>query len=395
MNFKINRKWKVALLGLLTPLIVLSQTTTNNYLWSDLRAAFHRGLPYLEEIQNVRDRITLGGYSLSLFQNKQSLRAELDNILLDSAKMLGGSELASAKKKVDEFRSQISLLRNEQTRMNLLLPAAPETRSFWQIGVWTRSEIEQRVQSLSQRMEAKDSEIQTQKLFMKTLLSQIFPHNSESQIEAQLNALLFTVTGENDILLISAFTNLRNLTVDLERYISNPEANDESRKIYFGQYTLLVRALISFHNEHLKKIERWSSRLSALETSARRAISQAESLKSRLSSAATSGNERSRVQLEANIGMNQRVLKVLENYKNYLAENKERVRKSLEPLNLIYEVAENTYHTMGNILNVSDIMNQMRTFSQAQMLLDLPELALVLDSQSLQDLESINLRLLQ
>ena len=383
----------------LVAVMVLSMSqahaTDTTDLWRGMSSYFSEGIGKLNRIQAVSNRNTIFGYSISLWQTKQGLREQLDRIMIQSAQVLGGSELTDLKKKVNEIRGQIMGLRQEQTARSAQLATAPDQRNWYHFGVLvsTKAEIEKRIQDINVKIESKRNEIlQTRQQMVDVLLASNTIANKEN-IEKQVDALLYTVTGDSDIQLISAYENLKKLTTSLEELI-NKSPTDAARKNYFGQYALLIRALIAFHQDYLGKVNFWNSRLISVKANADRLIQDARRTL-RTITGTDEASQRQALQLNANIRMNERVITLSNRYQNYLKQSEERVKRGLNPLYTRYEVAEITYNTFQNIIDAGSIIQEIRETSSAYLNLDLPEMAIAVDSINLDELENLNMQMMR
>ncbi len=383
----------IAAMVLSTTNATAADTTTD--LWRGMNTYISRATAPLNRIKDVSSRSTVFGFSISMFQTKQGLREQIDQIMVQSANVLGGSELTRLKRKVNDVREIIMGLRQEQTTLSGRLALAPEQRNWYHLGILvsTKAEIEKRIQDIDGEILAKRQEIvETRKQMIDVLLASNSLTNKDN-IERQVDALLYTVTGDNDIQLISAYENLKKLTQSLEELIDK-SPTDAARKNYFGQYALLVRALIAFHQDYLNKVTFWNSRLIAVKVSSEKLIQDARrTLRSITGS--NEVNQRQTLQLNANIRMNERVIALVGRYQNYLKQSEERVKRGLGPLYTRYEVAELTYNTFQNIIEAGSIIQEIRETSGAFLSLELPEMAISVDSINLDELENLNMQLMR
>lgn len=364
-------------------------------LWNGMNKQLKAAVPKLNQIQTVGNRKTFIGYSISLGQNKQSLREAIDRIMIESAAVLGGSELTNLKAKVNEMREKIIHLRAQQTELSAQLPGAVLERAWYQPGfmVSTKSDIEKQIGQLMVEIDnQKNGIVQVRQAMIEYLAKSNVLDNKEN-IEKQVDALLYTVTGDSDIQLISAYENLKTLTTSLEEFIAKAPT-DEARKNYFGQYALLVRALISFHQDYLNKVNLWDARLSVVKLNAEKVIQEAKKTIQALNEKSEIGHRQAQ-QLNANIRLNERTIDLINRYQNYLKQSEIRVKRGLGPLFIRYEVAENTYNTFQNIINAGAIIHEIRETALSYLSLELPEMVLVVDSINLEEIENLNMQMMQ
>lgn len=364
-------------------------------LWRGMNSYFSQAIRPLNQIKDVSNRVTFLGFSLSLSTTKEGLREKIDRIMIQSANVLGGSELTDLKQKVNNIREGIMRLRQEQTTLSGRLASAPDQRNWYHLGVLvsTKAEIEKRIQDINGEVEQKRQEIQqTRQQMINVLLASNTVANKEN-IERQVDALLYTVTGDSDIQLISAYDNLKKLTQSLEELIDK-SPTDTARKNYFGQYALLVRALITFHNDYLNKVTMWNVRLISVKANAEKLIQDSRRLL-RSVTGSDEASQRQTQQLNANIRMNERVINLASRYQNFLKQSEERVKRGLIPLYTRYEVAELTYNTFQNIIDAGAIIHEIRETANAFLNLELPEMAVVMDSINLDELENLNMQMMR
>lgn len=395
------RKSKRARIAILAVALTASAATANtsadtSSLWRGLRQPITTTLPILDRIQSVDERSTIFGYSISISQNKQSLRESIDRIMIDSAGVLGGSELASLKARVNELREKIVILRAEQTRLSGRLPGAVSERPWYQPRIFgrTRAEIEQRIRDIDTEVVHHRVSIGEIRQAMIANLQSSNVLGNKDNINRQVDALLFTVTGDSDIQLISAFENLKTLTVSLEELIAK-SPTDAARKTYFGQYALLVRALIAFHQDYVSKVGLWDARLENVKRNASRTIGDARKIHQGLSRNNSETARRQVQQIEANLKLNQRVIDLAGRYQVFLKQSEARVKRGLANLYLRYDVAENTYNTFQNIVSAGAIIQEIRETAMSTLMLELPEMALAVDSNELEEIENLNVQLMK
>lgn len=186
--------------------------------------------------------------------------------------------------------------------------------------------------------------------------------------EAEIDSLIYSITGDDDVQLFSVYDNIKIIT---ERLRDATQASGESLELarrYFAMHTLLLRTLLVLQNEYVQRIdEDYIPQLEAIVAENNEIIREADALIRELSGA-------DRQQIESNKRSAGLTRETAQLYIDYLIRNKSRVSQSIEQVGQKQQVALHTYRTVSAAYDLVSLMNESEQFFRSLNDLQIPDL---------------------
>ena len=237
---------------------------------------------------------------------------------------------------------------------------APKDSARWKVWVNDFKDYEEKIAAYEESIVQKEDAIE--KLIEK--LQQQFSNEGIKLESEQLDTLIYSVTGDDDIEIISVFNNIKVITAKLKELTSASGENIDSAKRYYGMHTLLIKVLLNLQQRYINRVnDHYQPELSAIEKNNRQLMQKTRSL------IATSGIDHKKL-YAANLDAQQLTEKTVQLYRRYLNKNKDRMVASRKKIYKEYQVAENTYLTVSTayilVTMMRDAYNLYNSISQLQ-----------------------------
>lgn len=330
-------------------------------IWNQVNPLLDRGLTIYEKQESASTpEFTLN----PLRDSKTSCRKDLEQILDKLLEVLG---LCGA----TEFRDRIRLLQtnNASSRVRIrdfrqqLLSAPPEKSLNAIEGIWTPSSegLQEQIDLEADSIANREQQIENSKLGFREHLREL-----DMDLPPQ-TADSFLLPIEDDIVLMAAvISNIKHLTVELERLLAErrEELSDAIR--YYGVYLLLVLALDRLEKQFVKKVdEEFLLRLKYLTGEARQIIADA---RDQISKGGPEGI------LLANIETNNRTISGCQLFEKLLESQGRTIRERNAETQRVFGAAVNTYRTVRIATDVRKIIGECQIAFKALRELSLPPL---------------------
>lgn len=368
-----------------------------NQILVQLDPYFQDVFPYLNRVEKAPHGFyiyALGRIPLP-FHSKESLREAIDRVLLGSAQALGGSNLTLTVQKIRSQRDEVKQLSDLAHTLEQRIRTAPESSSSF-LPSFLRKKTKNELRAEQREALIEKARLEADILVLRTAMINILiafqPTLDQLKAEKQVNALLHTVTGNSDIQIISAFENLKLLSQYFEEQIRS-QASHELKRTYIGQHALLVRAMISFHSEYLRRISEWKQNLDRIKSNSESLIQSAHKLREDLTKKSMETSSFFK-QLTSNISTLERTINISLKYQIYLDRQAENARKRMDALSLRYQVLENTYFTFQIISDIYEMVSQIRQTDSLMNDLELSETQVYFDFAELDEIERLSLQIL-
>jgi len=188
------------------------------------------------------------------------------------------------------------------------------------------------------------------------------------QISAQdIELLLDTVTGDDQVSLATVFHNIKRIAGELERITRESGESPEAARRYYGTYLVLLEVLDLAQRAMIRSIqEEYVPELKELGRQAEANIRAAERLIRK--------GEGEEATLRQNIASNRMTERVILLYQDHLREHETAMARANEDLQQLLRTAENTYQTVKLSAQLSELIRSASRDLQAITSLRVPPL---------------------
>ena len=192
----------------------------------------------------------------------------------------------------------------------------------------------------------------------------------------ELNYCIISAEGSELVKLMNIAENMKKIQYIIEKELQKDKNNVDLAKYYTGMYLISLESYATAHDLAIEKIAKYKKSVKKIINEALANHKEAQSLRDK----ATASDIKN---IEANIKINEQVIRVGEMYERLLVRRTHMLTKAKEQLSKRVQLAANTYKT---IVNGSSLLSLVDTESREFSLLvnfDVPELKLLYDSAML------------
>jgi uncharacterized coiled-coil protein SlyX len=327
--------------------------------WEKLHSKMDDTLDLLAEKQTVPENSWV-----PFKKDKQSLDKEINALLDEAIEILNISNLSKIKQQINEHQSNISACRDRIAKLNTEKMMAPKDEAAWKIWVSDVEDYEEDIEDLEKRITENEQAIEE----LKSQLKEEFKKEGiEIDIE-QLDTLIYSVTGDDDIEIISVFHNIKTITAKLEELTVASGENIDSAKRYYGMHALLLKILLNLQENYIDKVDgEYLPELASIEKDNQQLMGKTRSLLS------TSELKHQKI-YKANLEAQQLTDKTIDLYRQYLKNNKNRMSTSRKKIYKEYQAAENTYLTVSTAYTLINMMKDADNLYNSINELQVPDL---------------------
>ena len=229
--------------------------------------------------------------------------------------------------------------------------------------VTTREEIDNEIASEESAIAAAEESISRTKEDLRRELKAL----GLSAEGEEVDVLLSTVTGDDQISLAAVYQNIRRMAVELEQItVASGESLDSARR-YYGIYVVLLQVLDLAHHRMIESIDGLHlPKLAQFRIQADQNIDQAEEWIAQGEGEATT--------LRQNIEANRLTQQVIDAYKQFLIGQRQELERDNEALQQLLRTAENTFATVKLSSRVAELVQATRRDLQLIGSLEVPPL---------------------
>ena len=330
---------------------------------SDRWGEIHDNLESILEL--IDDRKDAPDWSLIPFrQTQKTIRGDMEDLIDEVISHLGVTDFSELKQDINECRGRITSLNKKIATLKAERLLAPESVSSWKIFTKDMEDYDEDIRDYEEKVRANEAAIAENKSILLDKL-----HESGIDIDQeQLDVLVFSVTGDDDLELISVFHNVKIITGKLRDLTFESNENIDTAKKYYGMHTVLLKILLVLQGHYLDKVE--TAYLPTIDS----IIQENRELMARTRELLGSAPAEHKPMYRANLEAQQLTDKTAELYKRYLRSNMKRVGASIASIQKEYQVAENTYNTVNTAYALISVMAASDQFFQALSELQVPDL---------------------
>lgn len=322
--------------------------------WDKLEEKLDKGVSVLDRFIEARDPRLVD--RMNIFKkDKGDLESDLNDILSDAVEILDVSELSTLKADINDYQKEIREARSKlsELRFDAEMAAAGD-----------REKATRKIQEEEEKIARHEGLIAARKEVLLVTLRDM----GIDVGEAEIDSLIYSITGDDDVQLFSVYDNIKIIT---ERLRDATQASGESLELarrYFAMHTLLLRTLLVLQNEYVQRIdEDYIPQLEAIVAENNEIIREADTLMRELSGA-------DRQQIESNKRSAGLTRETAQLYIDYLIRNKSRVSQSIEQVGQKQQVALHTYRTVSAAYDLVSLMNESEQFFRSLNDLQIPDL---------------------
>lgn len=288
-------------------------------------------MPRLDKARILEDRHASLPQQSWLGEDQASNRQAINELLDEVAEILSGASGESYRERIQALETAIDETQIEIAELRQERVVAPQ-RSTWRKTVadydTAISERTEQIAAYSEELDALRREFATELRRMGLELTQ-----------EQLEFLLSSVVGDDVVDMAIAFDNVKTITEQLERLISESQEDIATARRYYGIYTVLLRVLDHMHKQAIDAIETdYLHRIDDIIARTQLLLAETKNLRRQ-----TRGEHPI---LSANIEAQRLTLEVASFYRGYLEEQARTVAKARSRLARDLAIAENTYETV-------------------------------------------------
>lgn len=190
-----------------------------------------------------------------------SLRDRINQLVLQSVDILSGSRLTEYKRIANELQDLIRADENKIAEHRIARRRAPEVCGTISVGCWTQDRYLEEIEKLQRNIQARRRGMNE----IGALMAQEFAAQRITLSRDQINALLYSVNGDDDVQIFASIAVIRAITQRLGQDMRDIGENIELAKKYFGNYAILMRAIVVLQEDYVRRIdEQYLKRLAEL-----------------------------------------------------------------------------------------------------------------------------------
>ncbi len=327
--------------------------------WSELHAKLDDTLTLLEKKQSLPDS-TWNPFK----DDKQSLDKKINALLDEAINILNISGLSAIKQQINTCQADIKDYKNMSAELHTKKMMAPKDTADWKIWENDVKDYENKIAAYTENIAEKEQAIDE----LKARLQEQFSKQGIILDSEQLDTLISSVTGDDDIEIISVFNNIKAITAKLQDLTDESGENIESARRYYGMHALLLKILINLQQAYTDRVDhRYMPELAGIEKDNRWLMKKTRSLLS------NSEPQHKKI-YQANLDAQQLTDKTVLLYRQYLEKNKTRMNRSREKIFKEYQAAENTYMTVSTAYALIAMMQDADNLYNSITELQIPDL---------------------
>ncbi|WP_320175196.1 hypothetical protein [Maridesulfovibrio sp.] len=268
--------------------------------------------------------------------DKGSVDNKINDLLDECIEILGISGMSESKTAIRKLQDDSRSCRERAAELKTERIAAPKKVKKWEVWKKDADSIDSEIRDLEIQEEENDKRIEG---LIDQLLSEMQEFGMKVDRE-QVETLVYSVTGDDDVRLISVFNNVKLITSELQRLTAEANENIEMAKRYYGMHTLLLRILLNLYDNYEQRIDDvYLVRIAEI-------IKKQEELIQRTVEKINSEPAKYRSIYKTNLAAQGLTVRTAKMYADYLSKNKKRVADAKSGISHEYEVALNTFETV-------------------------------------------------
>jgi len=290
-----------------------------------------RVLPTLGETLERQDRHAGLPEKAWFGTDQRSNQKAIDKLLDDAVAILSTSELRRYRDRIRFLEGEIERARQDIAEYRQRRVSAP-----------AQSLVKKTVDDYEQAIAARQADIRRHEADLGTIKRELATELRAMGLivsEEQVDLLLSTVVGDNLIDLGIVFENVKAVTGQLERLVSDSGEDLQNARRYYGMYVVVLRSLYEMHQQVERAItEQYLPQIDQIVARARELSAETLRLKER-------SPQRAQL-LAANLDAQRLTIEAAGIYRRYLVEQAQQVASARSELAADIATAWNTYETV-------------------------------------------------
>lgn len=295
---------------------------------------------------------------------KASLGRDIKDLVDEVIEILDISILTEIKARINQSQRNIAELRQAVVDLETEKLMAPDKSEPWEVWKKDAEDYEEKIRELKRRIKENSDAIEQDK----ELLRRALEKTGLALEEEQIDMLVYSVTGDDDVQMIAVYENVRIITEKLKDLMVESEERIETAKKYYGMYTVLLRVLVLLQKEYIRRIE--EVYLPTIEE----VIEENEKLMDQTRAGIRTAEARRRRLYAENLAAQEITAQAAGLYKKVLGRNRERVEHSVQGTIKELDLAFNTYQTVSNASALLNIIRESEKMFNALSSLQAPDL---------------------
>ncbi len=306
-----------------------------------------------------------------LKEDKKSVDGKINGLLDECIEVLGISGMSETKEAIHKLQDDSAKCRERVAELKIERLAAPKKVKKWEVWKKDVGSIDEEVKDLEIRQEENEKQVES---LIDKLLVEMKDIGMKVDRE-QVETLVYSVTGDDDVRLVSVFNNVKLITTELQRLTAEANENIEMAKRYYGMHTLLLRILINLYENYENKIDDvYLVRIKDI-------ITKQEELIQRTIAKIENEPAKYRGIYKTNLAAQGLTVRTAKMYAQYLEKNRERIADAKSGIFHEYEVALNTYETVQGAHNLITLMRDANAMLDRISELQTPDLIVFQNSE--------------
>ncbi|WP_156891715.1 hypothetical protein [Maridesulfovibrio zosterae] len=328
-------------------------------IWGDVHPLLSKAVAELDLRGNVPDSTWN-----PLKPDKNSVDSKINDLLDECIEILGISNMSVTKKAIQKLQADSKVCREKVAELKTERLAAPKKVKKWEVWKNTVESIDEDIKKLEIREEDNGNRVD---VLVDELLAEMKKIGMKVDRE-QVETLVYSVTGNDDVELVSVFNNVKLITTELQRLTSEANENIEMAKRYYGMHTLLLRILINLYQHYEHKInDVYMVRIKDIITKENELI---EKTKTKIAEEPAKYT----VIYKTNLIAQGLTIRTARMYSDYLEKNRDRIVRARQGVEDEYDVALNTYETVQGAHSLISLMRNANAMLERMSELQTPEL---------------------
>jgi len=297
-------------------------------------------------------------------KDQTDVREKINALMDDAVGILNISEASEIKADIGKHRRTITELHRRVSELHTRKMMAPRDVEKWKIWESDVADYEKKIEAINRRISENEAAVDRLK---DTLIEKVREIGIELDPD-QADTLIYGVTGDDDIEMISVFDNIKVITGKLKTLTADSGENVETARRYYGMHTVLLKTLLFLQQTYIDRVDtNYLVSLKSLESENRDLMENTRSL------IRTSGGTHKKI-YRTNLAAQQLTDRTITLYMRHLKSNRKRIDASKARIEKEYRIAENTYRTVSAAYALIELMQNADRFFNSLSALQIPDL---------------------
>jgi hypothetical protein len=346
--------------------------------WNKLRRKLNRMIDVVDREEDVPKNAWL-----PFKEDRKSLQKDIGQLVDDAVEILSVSDLTEIKKEINAAQENIREYQRQVSELETKSLMAPEDVSQWKFWKKDLDDYAEQIADYREKIEENRTRIQR----LKARLYRKLQETGLNLDPAQIDTLVLSVTGDDDLELISVFGNIKAITEKLAQMTRESGENIETARKYYGMYAVLLRILIRLQQAYIDRVD--DQYLPALAE----VIENNQALMDKTRRLLAEADPEHKTMFRSNLDAQNLTDETARLYRRFLVRSQRRVAASLDQTLKEYQVAENTYQTVSTAYSLAAMIRDSEQMFTALAGLQVPDLLTFENQDMRREFEKLTSRL--